>query len=123
MDQVVNRVVKTIRRNYPSLEVPIHSRFRHFKTGGVDRLDQIQSGWNKTNVSAIEQCRRRIDLAVVSVLLDAGAGADWTFMDHRFAAGARYSRSEGLAVASLDMFCDGLFAKDGFGQLVVSGSR
>ena len=78
----------------------------------------MQVAWNTSNVSAIEQCRRRIDLAVTSVLLDAGAGADWAFTDHRFGHGAAYSRSEGLAVASLDMFLDGSFAGDGVTQHV-----
>jgi len=118
MDAVVNRVIKTIRRNYPSLEVPTHSRFRHFNTGGIERMSPAEVAWNTSNVSAIEQCRRRIDLAVTSVLLDAGAGADWAFTDHRFGHGAAYSRSEGLAVASLDMFLDGSFAGDGVTQHV-----
>jgi len=118
MDTVVNRTIKTIRRNYPSLSVPTHSRFRHFNTGNVERMGTIQTAWNTSNVSAIEQCRRRIDLAVTSVLLDAGAGADWSFTDHRFGMGGSYSRSEGLAVASLDMFTDGFFAGDGISQHV-----
>jgi len=54
----------------------------------------------------------------MSVLLDAGAGADWSFNDHRFAGGQSYSRSEGLAVGTLDMFLDGSFAADGFTQHV-----
>lgn len=124
MDMVVNRVIKTIRRNYPSLEVPVHSRFRHFNTGNVNRLGPMEMAWQNSNVSAIEQCRRRIDLAVTSVLLDAGAGADWSFTDHRFGAGAAYQRSEGLAVATLDMFLDGFFASDGVTQHVdVAGLR
>jgi hypothetical protein len=118
MDAVVNRVIKTIRRNYPSLEVPCHSRFRHFNCGNVVRMPMVETGWNNLGISSIEKCRRRIDLAVVSVLLDAGAGADWNFTDHRFGSGAQFNRSEGLAVASLDMFCDGFFATDGFTQHV-----
>jgi len=116
--KVVARTIKTIRRNYPSLEVPTHSRFRQFGTGNLDRLGIVESAWNKSSVSAIEQCRRRIDLAVTSVLLDAGAGADWSFTDHRFGAGSQFTRSEGLAVASLDMFSDGFFAGDGLSQHV-----
>jgi len=120
MDDVVNRVVKTIRRNYPSLEVPVHSRFRHFRTGNVERMSTVEQGWNTSNVSQIEQCRRRIDLAVVSVLLDAGAGADWSFSDHRFASGTTFTRSEGLAVATLDMFLEGSFAGDDVSTIVDS---
>jgi hypothetical protein len=49
-----------------------------------------------------------IDLTVVSVLLDAGAGADWGFVEN----GVRYSRSEGLAVASWHGFVAGTFSSD-----------
>jgi hypothetical protein len=50
----------------------------------------------------------RIDLTVVSVLLDAGAGPDWTYHEH--ATGKTFSRSEGLGVASLRAFADGAFS-------------
>ena len=56
----------------------------------------------------MEAVRRKIDLVVVSVLLDAGAGADWRYHD---ASGTSYNRSEGLAVASMDMFRSGAFAQ------------
>ena len=51
-----------------------------------------------------------IDLAVVSVLLDAGAGADWRYDEA--ASGQRFTRSEGLGVASLHAFTAGLFSSD-----------
>jgi hypothetical protein len=51
----------------------------------------------------------KIDLAVVSVLLDAGAGPTWSFFD---ATGATLSRSEGLAVAGLEAFLAGTFSDD-----------
>ncbi|NED68192.1 URC4/urg3 family protein, partial [Streptomyces sp. SID10244] len=50
------------------------------------------------------------DLAVISVLLDAGAGPDWTF--HETVTGLRIARSEGLAVASWHAFVAGLFSSD-----------
>lgn len=43
-----------------------------------------------------------IDLFLVSVLLDAGAGTEWGYTSKD--NGKVYRRSEGLAVASLDMF-------------------
>eukprot|EP01047_Picozoa_sp_COSAG01_P039208 COSAG01_NODE_3226_length_6384_cov_10.417979_2_plen_110_part_00 len=58
----------------------------------------------------MEAARRKIDLVVISVLLDAGAGAAWQYQD---TSGVSYSRSEGLAVASYDMFKSGLFSADG----------
>lgn len=55
-----------------------------------------------------EQARKVIDLFVVSVLLDAGAGNSWKYKE--FATGLTFSRSEGLGVASLHMFESGLFS-------------
>ena len=104
----VDRVVASIRRFYPSLRIPFHSRWRHFETEGRDRWDEIASAttWPDTDARA----RAEFDLAIVSVLLDAGAGADWRYWDGRRSLG----RSEGLAIASLDMFARGAFshAKD-----------
>ena len=96
-------VVETTRKAYPSLEVPFHSRWRHFVVGGQDRWAAIDSAtrWR----DAHERARAAFDLAISSVLLDAGAGPDWSYGDA--ATGARVGRSEGLALASLAMFADG----------------
>src|SRR4030095_978955 len=51
-----------------------------------------------------------IDLTVVSVLLDAGAGPDWKYVEP--ATGQTFTRSEGLAVASFHAFTAGLFSSD-----------
>ena len=45
------------------------------------------------------------DLAIASVLLDAGAGPDWRYRED--VSGESFARSEGLAVASFDMFASG----------------
>jgi Protein of unknown function (DUF1688) len=105
LDKAVCRVVDMTRRRYPDLVVPYHSRWRHFSVGGVDRAAVIAPG-----VDAAESVRARIDLAVVSVLLDAGAGANWRF--HEAMTGQLLSRSEGLAVASLRAMQAGLFSAD-----------
>ena len=47
---------------------------------------------------------------MVSVLLDAGAGAAWSYTEP--GTGAVLRRSEGLAVASLHAFRAGLFSGD-----------
>ncbi|MET0745543.1 MAG: DUF1688 family protein, partial [Microvirga sp.] len=52
--------------------------------------------------------RAAFDLAIVSVLLDAGAGPRWRYAEGR--TGETFARSEGLAVASLDMFVSGAFS-------------
>jgi hypothetical protein len=105
LDEVVRRVVEITRRRYPDLDVPYHSRWRHFSAGGVDRAAQVAPGADPE-----EAARARIDLAVVSVLLDAGAGARWRFQEAE--TGQILSRSEGLAVASLRAMQSGLFSAD-----------
>ena len=105
LEEAVRRVVEITRRRYPDLDVPYHSRWRHFSAGGVDRAAQVAPG-----ADPHESARARIDLAVVSVLLDAGAGARWRF--HEAETGQILSRSEGLAVASLRSMQAGLFSSD-----------
>ena len=69
--------------------------------GGRDRIAQLLSTW-PDNVDNSERCRRLIDLFLVSVLLDAGAGTQWSYKSNE--NGRMYRRSEGIAVASLEMF-------------------
>jgi hypothetical protein len=101
-------VIDTTRAAYPTLDVPFHSRWRHFVAGGVDRWQAIAppAEWR----DPAERARAAFDLAMVSVLLDAGAGPDWTYRDA--AGGTRIGRSEGLALASLAMFTAGAFSSD-----------
>ena len=109
LDHAAEQVAAITRRRYPGLIVPYHSRWRHFEAGGFDRAGslfaQLSAGGD-----AIEEARSRIDLAVVAVLLDAGAGGAWRYTDadSGFVAG----RSEGLGIASLRAFQAGLFSSD-----------
>jgi uncharacterized protein DUF1688 len=105
LGEAVRRVAEITLRRYPDLDVPYHSRWRHFSAGGVDRAALVAPGADPD-----EGCRARIDLAVVSVLLDAGAGAQWFFREAE--TGQILSRSEGLAVASLRAMQAGLFSAD-----------
>lgn len=56
-----------------------------------------------------ERTRRLLDLFLVSVLLDAGAGTRWSY---RSESGEAFGRSEGLAIASLEMFNAGTFSSN-----------
>lgn len=94
---------------YPTLNIPYHSRWRHFEVGGIDRWPTLWTG-HGGGADLAERARSEIDLAVVSVLLDAGAGAAWRFDEP--AGSASITRSEGLAVASIHAFAAGLFADD-----------
>jgi hypothetical protein len=97
-------VAEVVRVNYPDLKVPFHARWRHFHPDGAATLGRIIG-------EPAALLRARIDLAIVSVLLDAGAGMAWRYRDT--ATGQTYARSEGLAMASLALFAAGAFADDG----------
>ena len=102
-------VADVTRRRYPTLAIPYHSRWRHFEAGGIDRgaeLDRALFGRGR-----VEAALARIDLAIVSVLLDAGAGARWSYREAE--TGERYARSEGLGVASFRAFLAGTFSSEG----------
>ncbi len=113
LEPAAGYVAETIAVNYPDLEVPTHSRWRHFAVGGRDRWAGLAArldGLFGEQVGREEVARVRFDLAVTSVLLDAGAGADWRYREP--ASGATHARSEGLAVASFDLFASGAFSSD-----------
>ena len=101
-----DEVVTTIEAAYPSLELPFHARWRHFAVGGFKRWVTISRSASWPDAAA--KARAAFDLAIVSVLLDAGAGADWRYVEGR--TGETYTRSEGLAIASFDMFIGGAFS-------------
>lgn len=110
LHDAADAVATVTRIRYPDLTIPYHSRWRHFGAGGVNRrakLDQLLDGCDLR-----ERARAMIDLAVVSVLLDAGAGATWSYREDWGAASSCYSRSEGLAVASWHGFIAGSFSSD-----------
>nr|WP_279306654.1 URC4/urg3 family protein [Microvirga solisilvae] len=106
LEACADEVVATIRQAYPSLDIPFHARWRHFAAGGHDRWDAVMHG--ATWQSAGDMARAAFDLAIVSVLLDAGAGPQWRYVEGR--TDETYTRSEGLAVASFDMFVSGAFS-------------
>ena len=72
-------------------------------------MDQLLATW-PSQVDNLERTRRLIDLFLVSVLLDAGAGTTWQYKSKE--SGKIYRRSEGLAVASIEMFKTGLFSSN-----------
>lgn len=144
-------VVAVIRRRFPDLAIPLHSRWRHFEAGGVDRKGELDALLGERPLP--DRARAWFDLTTVSVLLDAGAGAQWSYFERPGAgldgaalpasrqtrqdllamldrsaapaaaappaaaasppadAGAtRYTRSEGLGVASFRAFLAGAFS-------------
>ncbi|SFP41981.1 URC4/urg3 family protein [Variovorax sp. 770b2] len=109
LEDAARTVAEVTRERYPWDTIPYHSRWRHFEAGGVDRLKQLDQLLGK-GIDARQRARSHIDLVLVSVLLDAGAGPDWHYTEP--ATGERYTRSEGLGVASFHAFTSGLFSSD-----------
>src|SRR3954467_13751547 len=72
-------VSELIRVNYPDSNVPFHARWRHFVIGGRDQWAGRSA--QATGSSPAAKARAEFDLAIVSVLLDAGAGASWHYLD------------------------------------------
>ncbi|MBU3737693.1 MAG: DUF1688 family protein [Rhodoferax sp.] len=101
-------VAEVTRQRYPDLRIPYHSRWRHFEAGGLDRRPGLEQ--RLAALPPAQRARSRVDLAVVSVLLDAGAGPRWRFQESQ--TGQTHSRSEGLGLASFHAFLDGLFSSD-----------
>jgi uncharacterized protein DUF1688 len=107
LDAATDLVQATTLRRYPTLDIPFHSRWRHFVIDGDDRWAAVAQSktWN-----AAQRARAEFDLAIVSVLLDAGAGARWSYPNP--ISGVSVGRSEGLALASLAMFLGGAFSSN-----------
>lgn len=113
LEAAVQATLAVTRERFPNpAAIPFHSRWRHFESGGRDRWSALAE--RLKGLPPEEIARRRMDLAVVSVLLDAGAGAAWSFREP--GTGETYARSEGLGVASLHMFANGAFSRDAKGD-------
>jgi len=104
LEATADYVLHVTRQTYPDLNVPFHSRWRHFEGG--DRLAFLAE--QLAPFSPVEQAQAKFDLAIISVLLDAGSGPAWHYTEPR--SGQVYTRSEGLAVASFWMMAQGLFS-------------
>lgn len=106
LPEVAERVAKLTLQRFPDLKIPYHSRWRHFEAGGLDRKPVLEE--RLATRTPLEAARARFDLTVVSVLLDAGAGATWRYKEP--GTEQVLQRSEGLGVASWHAFLNGAFS-------------
>jgi hypothetical protein len=106
LDAAAAYVLDITRATYPRLDIPWHSRWRHFQAGGIDRVAQLAECLADLDTAA--RARSAVELAILSVLLDAGAGEQWCYREA--STGQTLSRSEGLAVASFHMFVTGVLS-------------
>ncbi len=108
LERVADYVIEVMRGEYPNLDIPFHSRWRHFEAGGVRRSASLDE--KLAQMTPQQKAAAKFDLAIISVLLDAGAGNSWHYYEQETKLGFR--RSEGLAVASFQMFCQGAFSSE-----------
>lgn len=117
LPHILTLVEETMAENYPGgiPSVPFHSRWRHFEFGNSARVAEqllpnivFDSSSSTDMEKSKEVTRCLLDLALVSVLLDAGAGPDWKYIEP--GTSDVYTRSEGLGIASFHMFCSGAFS-------------
>ena len=108
LDGAASLVSKVTRERHPDLRIPLHSRWRHFEgPDGTSRWDTVA---DEAGLDEAERARSAVELAVVSVLLDAGAGTAWRYRDDL--TGTETGRSEGLALATFDLFRKGTLSSD-----------
>lgn len=102
-EYVVQYVLRTILERAPDLNIPNHSRMNHFNIGNVQRIEKL----NKPN-SKIEYIKIVFECVFLSVLLDAGAGSNWSFIEP--GSNQKFTRSEGLGLATFYGFLTGAFS-------------
>lgn len=108
---VALRALRLMRARGSDLSaIPYHSRWRHFEVGGLDRAGELERRLAQSGVDARQRLRAHFDLAVTSVLLDAGAGPAWSYREP--GTGLVCGRSEGLALASFHLFLSGALSSD-----------
>lgn len=106
LDHASDLVATVTRERIPDLRIPLHSRWRHFE--GPDRSSRWETLANQAGLVGAERARCAVELAIVSVLLDAGAGTAWRYRDEL--TGTVTGRSEGLALATFDLYRRGILS-------------
>lgn len=106
MTSTASFIIEVITNQYPDLNIPYHSRWRHFEAGGINRIKTLQE--HIANKTSEERGKILYELAIISVFLDAGAGNIWHYTETE--TGNQYTRSEGLALASLALYQKGIFS-------------
>jgi hypothetical protein len=115
LDAAADLTSQVVREAYPDLKVPFHARWRHFVVEGRDLWAERDKPSDPKDLG-----RAAFDLAITSVLLDAGAGPAWRYTDK---TGAVLGRSEGLGIASLRMFESGAMSADPADPMRADGLR
>ena len=79
LPDLAHRVATLARERLAELKVPHHGQWSRFAAGGIDRKGELDALLAQR--SPAERLRAHIDLTVVSVLLGAGAGTVWRYVE------------------------------------------
>ncbi|ONH67357.1 Uracil catabolism protein 4 [Cyberlindnera fabianii] len=123
VDDVVDFVSSVIDRDFAGKydTIPPHGRWGHLNAGNVPRVEGLIEEWRNKDVDEIEIGKKLIDLFVLSVLIDAGAGNEWKYTEK--GTDNVFNRSEGLAIVSIDMFKAGDLSDDSEDPHKVNASK
>ncbi|HAU3586100.1 TPA: DUF1688 family protein [Legionella pneumophila] len=119
MTTTASYIVDIITSRYPELDIPYHSRWRHFEMDGLPRIHNLRKQLEP--ISPSEWGKILYELVIISVFLDAGAGPLWRYKEAL--TKKEYSRSEGLALASLYLYESGAFSTDPTNPFRVDAER
>ncbi|CAH13347.1 hypothetical protein lpp2195 [Legionella pneumophila str. Paris] len=119
MTTTASYIVDIITSRYPELDIPYHSRWRHFEMDGLPRIHNLRKQLEP--ISPSEWGKILYELVIISVFLDAGAGPLWRYKEAL--TKKEYSRSEGLALASLYLYESGAFSADPTNPFRVDAER
>lgn len=118
LSETARIVIELIESKYPDLDIPYHSRWRHFDIPKVGLLAELKALF--LNLDQEAKAKAGVDLIVVSVLLDAGAGERWRYAVPN--SEVTIGRSEGLGLASLNMFLKGGFSDSNASPLIANAA-
>ncbi len=89
---------------------PLHTQWRNFDFGGVERISQLDSQLSNQLADPIDRAKSRLDLLFLNEALETGGNGSWRYFDS--VSGHFISRTEGLATATLRLFQNGFFSSD-----------
>ncbi|KAI8977928.1 hypothetical protein BDB01DRAFT_852758 [Pilobolus umbonatus] len=111
LDEMVKIVISLIKRDYDSpSDIPQYSRWRHFDIGGRSRLQTLIQTWTSLGQDNLEQTRKLIDILVIACLMDIKPCQTWCYTEK--STGRSFKRKDGIAIAILEMYINGVFSSD-----------
>ncbi|MEE2961070.1 MAG: DUF1688 family protein [Myxococcota bacterium] len=105
LDTVAEFVNQVILKAYPQGDIPFHARWGHLLADGGERALRLRGVL--AHLTDEQRLRSHLELVLISVLVDAGAGPKWSYSAKQDDKTIVLNRSEGLAIASFELFSSG----------------